>query len=407
MARSRRNAQLMNRLRNTPITEESPGLLLHDFQTLLDFAEQNALPLTGMHVLPTRTLRVLNEQLQRRIEHGLTRPQQKSFPHINGLFLLLRASGLTTVNALGDKPILEVDPAMRHSWDQLNPDERYFALLESWLIRGDPIIIGNEQRGFYLNPPLRQWNSFFMHLEEGRWSEDDWIERTRYYPGLYNLALMELFGLIMIEDDSPVEKAGWRIRDVQATQWGEVLLTALRPRLVEDWSLWEQLQQPALVAPGVLQPIIGPYRPAYRTVFAPSDHEHQSGLFVFKVMLSSTLWRRIAIGGDRLLEDLSDAILAAYNFDHDHLYRFLYPTRFGTEAEVAHPYIEEAPRHTTDVQIGDLPAQPGFQMIYHYDFGDDWRFSLVLERIEPQEEMQERYKIIEREGESPEQYSYW
>ena len=146
MARSRRNAQLMNRLRNTPITEESPGLLLHDFQTLLDFAEQNALPLTGMHVLPTRTLRVLNEQLQRRIEHGLTRPQQKSFPHINGLFLLLRASGLTTVNALGDKPILEVDPAMRHSWDQLNPDERYFALLESWLIRGDPIIIGNEQR---------------------------------------------------------------------------------------------------------------------------------------------------------------------------------------------------------------------------------------------------------------------
>jgi len=70
------------------------------------------------------------------------------------------------------------------------------------------------------------------------------------------------------------------------------------------------------------------------------------------------------------------------------------------------PYMDERP-HTPEVRIGDLPLQPGAQMLYHYDFGDDWKFDVVLERIDPPDPDVRGYQIEERKGKSPEQYHHW
>ena len=282
-------------LRDTVIANSAPGSILDDFQTALDFVHETTPLLTKSRLLPLKALKPLHLRLQRQIEHGLARPQQKSYPHINGLFLLLRASGIAVVDASGRKPLLDIDDLALDSWKTLNPDERYFALLESWLMRGDTSIIGERPGRFEFDAPYFKWAEFFRLLPEDHWIYDDWAERVRYRPGLPNLALMELFGLVDIEDDLPEEKKGWRIKDVEATQWGEAPLASIWSELGDDWEFWAQLSQPDLIPPGVLQPFIQPYRPGWQQVLELPGQTFQPGSFVFKVSLDADLWRQIIL----------------------------------------------------------------------------------------------------------------
>jgi len=150
-------------LRNTQIDASHPGSLLHDFEVLLQYVQETNTRLTGTHLPPLKALRPLNERMSRPIEHGLTRPQQKSFPHINGLYLLLRASGLTTIDARGKTARLHLDEAMHTQWQALNPTERYFTLLETWVLRGDPAIIGEREGVFAFTHPVMRWATFHGH----------------------------------------------------------------------------------------------------------------------------------------------------------------------------------------------------------------------------------------------------
>jgi hypothetical protein len=199
-------------LRTSTISDEVPGALLHDFQVVLDFVAEVSPPLTKKRVLAMKSLQPLNERLSRRIEHGLARPQQKSFPHINGLFLLLRASGLTRVDATGRATVLVIDPPVADSWNGLNATERYFMLLESWLLRGHVSILGERSGHFAYTNPIRQWFDFFQMFDNQNWYGDDWTERVRYTPGYHNLALMELFGFVNVEDAPAEPKRAGRSR---------------------------------------------------------------------------------------------------------------------------------------------------------------------------------------------------
>lgn len=51
--------------------------------------------------------------------------------------------------------------------------------------------------------------------------------------------------------------------------------------------------------------------------------EFTEGIYIFKVSIASA-WRRIPIPASSKLDRLSDIILAAFNFDVDHLYLFSY-----------------------------------------------------------------------------------
>ena len=210
----------------------------------------------------------------------------------------------------------------------------------------------------------------------------------------------------MAKKASTSEKKGWRIIEVQETRWGQALLASLWPGLGDNWAFWEQLAQPHNVRPGALQPFVQPYHPGWQQVLDLPVDGFQPGQYIFKVSLDNDLWRQIIIRDVSTLDDLSRAILNAFDFDDDHLYRFLYPTRFGLEVEVVHPFMDETPS-ADQVRIGDLPAQVGFRMVYNYDFGDNWLFDVALERIEPPQHDPAPYHIGDRHGESPEQYEGW
>ena len=123
-------------LRALRVDEDGPGTILRDFQTLLAYVRGRNLRATqSYHLLPRKVLPELNAQMARPLEHGLRQPLLKSFPHIEGLYLLLRAIGLGTIAGTSSKPVLAIDEALYESWSGLNATERYFSLLETWLLR--------------------------------------------------------------------------------------------------------------------------------------------------------------------------------------------------------------------------------------------------------------------------------
>ena len=98
-------------------------------------------------MLPLKFIEELDQRLSRPLHLEMKRPQLKSHPYLQGLHLLLRASGLSRVEGAGAKARLVVDPEMLAQWNQLNPTEQYFNLLEAWLRFGRPEMVGDDTRG--------------------------------------------------------------------------------------------------------------------------------------------------------------------------------------------------------------------------------------------------------------------
>ena len=137
------------RLRDQAITDSEPGTVLHDFQMLLDFVGPQGIEAGGKyHLLALKYINELDSRLSRPLKLALARPQLRSHPYLQGLQLLLRASGLTAVEGKGPKARLVVAPEMLLQWKSLNPTEQYFTLLEAWLRFGRDEMIGERETGF-------------------------------------------------------------------------------------------------------------------------------------------------------------------------------------------------------------------------------------------------------------------
>jgi hypothetical protein len=398
-------------LRTTTIDDQHPGSILRDFQTLINFMAETEPQLTTTLQLSMRSLEPLNSLMTRPLQHGLTRPQQKSFPHINGLFWLLRASGLTRVDVSGSKPRLVLDEQARQSWESLNPTERYCTLLELWTMRAAPEII-NDRSGFGMNSALIGVRDLWTRIpDDGMVVDRDKAHLLTYFPGYHNVALLEMFGWLEVRSEPAVAGIGWRIASLHRTAFGDALLTLLQTVAFgeadddDETMLYFRFDHQQDIPTGVLQPGIQPYFPAWQHNLVLPGAEFRPGLFVFKAALGKDLWRRISIPAEATLDELSDAILMAYKFDDDHLYRFVCTNRFGAQNEYNHPIMEEPP-FTSEVRIGDLPLSVGESMLYNFDFGDNWEFTLILERIDAPNPRQESAKILERVGRSPKQYRY-
>ena len=110
------------------IDDDCPGTILRDFETLLEFVGEAGLQTTGKYYfLRQSKLDQLNSLMSHPVVHQLKRAQQRSFPHLHGLYLLLRASGMGT--GVGSPPggRLMLDPETVGAWRGLNAAERYFA----------------------------------------------------------------------------------------------------------------------------------------------------------------------------------------------------------------------------------------------------------------------------------------
>lgn len=393
-------------LRQQEITSVEPGPIVHDFDTMLAYVRERPLRVTGTHQLPLRSLSEINARLAHPVELGLKRPQQKSYPPIHGLYLLLRASGLTYLDESGSKPMLLVDEGLAQVWTSLSPVACYCTLLETWLLRATVDILGERSR-FEFPEHFEKWYSFFLKIpDEGLNVADNPDEHyLSYTPEWHNVGLLPLFGLVTLQAGPPVEGERWQIQSFTRTSFGDALLALLYEDFFSDFDNLRSLEEAESVPAGVLQPVLQPYFTGWQRILAlPEQGEtFRAGAYVFKVSLDKQLWRRLVVSGETTLDSLASAILNAYRFGHDHLYYFAYETRRGKTRRYYHPYMDEGP-WASEIRIGDMSLRQGQTLEFLYDFGDQWLFKVNLEHIDSPDAAPLKPQVIESKGKAPKQY---
>jgi Plasmid pRiA4b ORF-3-like protein len=321
---------------------------------------------------------------------------------IHGLYLLLRCTGLGKIISKGKESLLIIDPTRRSDWAKLNPTEKYFTLLEAWLIRGNHEIVGEPGGRSNCSSYVTQWWPS-LSIQGEKFAKHNDQEMFQYSPGLMNLALMQLFGFVEIVSAKPEIGKGWRFKSVKPLPWGDAVVQLVAKA---DWDKrrgWNS-ETDITLAFGELQSCFKPYFPAWKRNLLSLVVGSQSGVFTFKVSVRE-VWRRIAIGSEMPLSDLADLILDSVDFDRDHLDMFTYKDPLGRRQKVMHP-AADGRIATTEVKVGTLPIEPGGTLDYMFDFGDCWRFGLQLESIVPGD-AKNQGEILEAYGDSPVQYPDW
>jgi hypothetical protein len=406
-------------LRDQVVTDSEPGPVLHDFQMLLDFVGPQGVEAGGKYnLLPLKFISELDSRLSRPLNLALKRPLLRSHPYLQGLHLLLRASGLTIVEGIGPKARLVVSPEMLVQWKSLNPTEQYFTLLEAWLRFGRDEMVGERESGF--QRPLLRCLNIWRDLPGEGLQFDGKKPGEVYIIGtggnLFHVALMDLFGCLTVRH--PQKTAGpWNPAGVAHTSFGDAALSLISSRVnyfSDELSLMNDDEGPegdptdqSLPTPrfGAWQPLFQPFFPAWLENLELPAIEPRDGTFIFRVSLGK-IWRLIAMPADATLYDLVDCILGSVNFDDDHLHQFTFRDRMGATQAIAHPAMEEGP-WTDEFVIGTLPLEAGQSMELLYDFGDNWPFTVKLERVEPPSTKAKGPRILEKHGKSPVQYASW
>ena len=145
-------------------------------------------------------------------------------------------------------------------------------------------------------------------------------------------------------------------------------------------------------------------------------------VYVIKAALldNRKIWRKIAIREGQTLHDLHNMIFDAFDRDEEHLYSFFMPhsgrrlgrTRiYRNSEEYTDPYAAEDPGpfgggsvNAAKTTIGSLRLKAKDCFYYLFDFGDEWWHEMTVVRTGEEADEGKYPRVIERRGESPEQY---
>jgi hypothetical protein len=395
-------------LRAQVIDRDHPGSVVWDFEAVLDYVGTQGVKAGGKYnLLPIDAIKPLDAKLSRPLHLDLERPQLRSHPYLQGLHLLLRATGLAQVEGAGSKARLVVDAPSREAWDKLNLTEKYFTLLEAWLLVGTPEMIG--ERGWsedgFLEEHLSRWDYLRREPFDNERGRGDRLSLFGIRGFMFSFALMDLFGLVEIDFPQSSEK-GWVPAGARVTPFGAAMYALLR-----GWELRNRVFHTAGEEDegppgfGQWQELMRPSFPEWENNLVLPVPERREGTCVFRVSLGNILWREIAIGDEETLEDLVPCILNSVKFDFDHLYEFRFRDVLGRRVSVRHPVMDEGP-FTDEVEIGALPLKVGQSMTFMYDFGDNWEFDVKLMRIDPPSRGK-LPKVLKKHGKAPPQYPRW
>ncbi len=376
----------------------TPGPILHDFQALLGVADAGDLkvsPATGHPTEPT--VAALNARMHRPLRLDQKRSRLPSYPHLQILLLCARVCSFLTTGG-DDRGAARPVPAALTRWAELNDTERYFSLLaESFFTFDDPL--GGRSTS---NLPI------WVVAQHGR------IPRGGLRPDLASvkqpaqryalqavpLAYLDLFGLARVEHAAHPLPA-WMPAGLDHTPFGDDLIAVLRGAAGELFGVGPFEEGPS--AAERLQRILAPYFPAFqKTLHVEIPVIRREGVYVFKASHGKA-WRRLALPHKATLHRLADEILGAFDFDHDHLYSFTFRGRGGRRVELLSPDCDEGPC-AAEVELAELPIDPGDDMAFLFDFGDCWRFNVRLEEVRPVGSIKKLPAVLESHGKAPVQY---
>ncbi len=376
-------------LQQTKINEQSPGPLLANIETLINFIGTGLKTTSAYFALPQGVLAELNEAMVDPLPHDLKRPQLRSFPTLMGLFMLLRSSRLAVGETKPQRAVL-MDPAALEQWQSFNPTERFFNLMASCLYDASWDCVGMRSRGDTgMVNQIR--NTYLSFRERMTVLNDDRFGVFYSIESSVAASLLHQFGWLRLDYDAkPKPAKASSVRRVQRSDFGDAMFIAtckLGPYEDEKTAVLHEKLQPNF--------------PSWMRTLVRFEPEFREGNHTFKVSLGK-IWRRVVAPASADLEQLADAILTAFRFDREHLYQFELRDSTGNSMTIAGPHIDDASHFVEEMQIGEIPLPVGDSMIFHYDFGDDWRFKVTLEAV--LEGKASGLKVTAKSGQSPKQY---
>lgn len=126
-------------------------------------------------------------------------------------------------------------------------------------------------------------------------------------------------------------------------------------------------------------------------------------LKVYPAGMGREVYRVIEISGKETLDRLCETILGAFGFLHEHLYEFCMDNRMYSDC--SYQSNPEGREPSTRIKIDRLGLSKGQNFSLHYDFGDDWMFTIHVQKIE-EESVQKMPSVIKEKG-HVEQYPDW
>ena len=376
-------------LRQTKIDERLPGPLLTNIDTLIRVIGTGIQTTSAYFALPQQALAELNEAMVEPMPHNLKRPQLRSFPTLMGLFMLLRGAGLAVGETKPKRAVL-IDPAALEQWQSLNSTERFFNLMTCCLHDASWDCVGMGSRGD--TGLVNEIRNVYLRLREKVSVVDD--DRSGILYGVGNsvaLCLLHQFGWLRLDYDAkPKPGKASSVCRVERTDFGDAMFVATC-----NFGPYEN--EKAVVLHEKLQPIF----PTWANTLTRSEPAFREGNHTFKVSLGK-IWRRMLVPADAVLDELADAILMVFHFDSEHLYQFELRDAAGNSINVVGPHLEDASHFADEMRIGEVPLAIGDSMVFHYDFGDDWRFKVTLETVE--EGKVSALQVTAKSGQSPKQY---
>ncbi|MDE5699618.1 MAG: plasmid pRiA4b ORF-3 family protein [Lachnospiraceae bacterium] len=131
--------------------------------------------------------------------------------------------------------------------------------------------------------------------------------------------------------------------------------------------------------------------------------ENQYTLKVYPAGMGTSVYRVIEISGKDTLQKLCSTILSAFDFIDEHLYEFCMDNRMYSD--YSYQSDPEAGQPTVKVKLDKLGLVKGQKFSLHYDFGDDWMFTINVQKItETAESVKPR--VVKEKG-HVEQYPDW
>ena len=128
--------------------------------------------------------------------------------------------------------------------------------------------------------------------------------------------------------------------------------------------------------------------------------------YTFKVYPAGqgrTTYRTMEISGKETLDRLCEFIPESFDFIHEHLYEFCMDNRMYSEDN--YQYDPEDGGASTDIVIDKIGLVKEQNFSLHYDYGDDWMFTIHVQKIED-ETKKTSPKLIKSVG-HVEQYPNW
>jgi hypothetical protein len=383
------------------VTSTTPGPILHDFTVLLQYVQENETLLSKTGLLPLKALYPINEAMHRPLAVGLARPKLRSLPNIEGLYMVLRATGLVRIEHKGKKRSLRPDKEATANWEALNEVEQYVHLLRVWLLQADTALVRSDRSSDGCPLLLEHFQLVSRIPRLRKCASGDLLDRLQYTPGHHNVALAESFGLVAITHEPARNGQGWAISRIKSTPFGKALCAWLK-RIMPELDEFTVLTDEEAAFTHWQQCMVPFFPQLVRNLVLP-EQESPNGTYIIAVSLGD-VWRQLAVPCSCSLAEVASAVLHAFEFDHDHLYEFTVEDRLGSKIDIGHPAMGEPP-WADETSMGDLGLQPGQEFLFRYDFGEDWRFGILVDRLDPVNPELQGPREVARHGDAPPQYN--